>query len=129
MTPKQRMLNAYRGLPSDRLPVAPELWYYYPAKLLGVDMIEFEREVPFHIGLKNAFEHFGCEGWGVAFAGAPNDRVSGESSEHWIDADTLEVRNTTHTPHGDLTSAQRFSREEPSWSVEHRTTARTPGMR
>jgi uroporphyrinogen-III decarboxylase len=118
MTPKQRMLNAYRGLPSDRLPVAPELWYYYPAKLLGVDMIEFERTVPFHQALKQAFEHYGCEGWGVAFAGAPNDRVSGESSEHWVDADTLEVRHVTHTPHGDLTSAQRYHREEPSWSVE-----------
>ena len=36
-TPKQRMLNAYRGTPSDRFPVAPEFWYFYPARLLGVD--------------------------------------------------------------------------------------------
>jgi len=27
LTPKQRMLNAYRGLPGDRPPVAPELWF------------------------------------------------------------------------------------------------------
>ena len=28
MTGKQRMLNAYRGLPNDRPAVAPEFWYY-----------------------------------------------------------------------------------------------------
>lgn len=57
------MLNAYRGIACDRSPVAPEFWYYYPAKLLGVDMIEFQRNVPFHQALKTTFETFGCEGW------------------------------------------------------------------
>lgn len=42
---KKRMLNAYKRIFSDRYPVAPEFWYYYPAKLLGVDMIAFESEV------------------------------------------------------------------------------------
>ena len=28
VTPKQRMLNAYRGVLSDRVAVAPEFWYY-----------------------------------------------------------------------------------------------------
>ncbi len=118
MTGKQRMLNAYRGLFSDRVAVAPELWYYYPAKVLGVDMIEFQREVPFHQALKTTFEKFGCEGWGVAFAGAPNPNVSTTCSETWLDETTLEVRSATRTPHGELTSAQRLSRDEPSWAVE-----------
>ncbi len=118
LTPKQRLLRAYRGLPVDRPPVAPELWYYYPARMLGVDMIRFQREVPFHAALKHAFSHFGCEGWGVAFAGPPNPQVSARSSEHWVDADTLEIRTALRTPRGDLTSAARFSRDEPSWSTE-----------
>jgi len=118
MTPKQRMLNAYRGLPNDRPAVAPELWYYYPAKLLGVDMIAFMREVPFHRALKHAFEHFGCEGWGVVFAAPPNDRVRADTRETWADADTLETRTTLRTPAGDLTSAERISRDEPGWCVE-----------
>lgn len=118
-TPKQRMLNAYRGLRNDRPAVAPELWYYYPAKLLGVDMIAFQREVPFHAALKTAFERFGCEGWGIAFAGIPNDRVSAESRETWVEGrETLEVRTTLRTPQGTLTSAERFNREEPSWVAE-----------
>ena len=39
------MLAAYEGWFSDVVPVAPEFWYYVPARLLGVSMIEFEREI------------------------------------------------------------------------------------
>ncbi|HUT34097.1 MAG TPA: uroporphyrinogen decarboxylase family protein [Planctomycetota bacterium] len=117
-TPKQRMLNAYRGVFSDRVAVAPEFWYYYPAKLLGVDMIHFEREVPFHQALKTTFERFECEGWGVAGVGAPNDQVEWKSQDKWLDEDTLEVRTTITTPLGELTSARRLSRDEPSWTLE-----------
>lgn len=118
MTGKQRMLNAYRGAPSDRVAIAPEFWVYYPAKLLGVDMIEFARDVPFHQALQRTFAHFGCEGWGVAFAGVPNPDVSSRSEERWLDPDTLEVSTTLTTPAGVLTSRQRLSRDEPGWSVE-----------
>ncbi|MBI2437820.1 MAG: hypothetical protein HYV36_03280 [Lentisphaerae bacterium] len=117
-TPKQRMLNAYRGVPSDRPAVAPEFWYYYPAKLLGVDMIEFMRQVPFHQALKTTFTKFNCEGWGIAFAGIPNDRVNSASQETWLDADTLETRTTLKTSRGNLTSASRISRAEPAWIIE-----------
>jgi hypothetical protein len=54
------MLAAYRGMPQERAPVAPEFWYYYPAKVLGVDMIAFEKEVPFWYALK---ETFGLWNW------------------------------------------------------------------
>jgi hypothetical protein len=112
------MLAAYRGERADRVAIAPEFWFYYPARLLGVDMLEFQRDVRFHLALKHAFETFGCEGWGAAYSSAPNPRVTVTSTEKWIDADTLEVRRATRTPAGDLTSAQRLSREEPSWIVE-----------
>lgn len=118
MTGKQRMLNAYRGLANDRVAIAPEFWYYYPAKLLGVDMIEFSREVPFHRALKSSFEAFACEGWGVAFCGPPNPDISDKTEEVWLDEETLETRHTTSTPHGELTSRSRISRDEPAWAVE-----------
>lgn len=118
LTGKQRMLNAYRGVANDRVAVAPEFWYYYPAKLLGVDMIRFAREVPFHQALKTTFERFGCEGWGVAFAGPPNPRVTVSSRETWLDENTLETRSVIRTPHGELTSAGRLSRDEPGWVVD-----------
>ena len=117
-TKKQRMLNAYRGVFSDRVAVAPEFWYYYPAKLLGVDMIEFEREVPFHQALKATFERFDCEGWGVAGVGVPNDQAEWKSQDTWLDESTLEVRTTIKTPLGELTCARRLQRDEPSWTLE-----------
>ena len=118
MTGKERMLNAYRGLPSDRIAIAPEFWYYYPAKLLGVDMITFAREVPFHQALKKTFDAFGCEGWGASFGGAPVPDVESKSEDRWIDDNTLEIRSTTKTPYGTLTSGSRQSRDEPGWCTE-----------
>jgi hypothetical protein len=118
MTGKQRMLNAYRGRFSDRVAIAPEFWYYYPAKLLGVDMIEFERKVPFHQALKKTFETYSCEGWGAAFPIIPNDKIKTVTREKWLDSDTLEVRHITSTYAGSLESASVFSKAEPSWSIE-----------
>ncbi|MHA1571626.1 MAG: uroporphyrinogen decarboxylase family protein [Alphaproteobacteria bacterium] len=118
LTPKRRMLNAYRGIANDRVAIAPEFWYYYPAKLLGVDMIEFQREVPFHQALKTTFETFGCEGWGGAFCGVPNEKVESRCEEKWISGDQLELRNIIKTPHGELAGTQRLSRDEPSWAIE-----------
>jgi len=117
-TAKQRMLNAYRGVWSDRAAVAPEFWYYYPAKLLGVSMREFEREVPFHKALRKTFEAFGCEGWGGAGVSIPNEQVEWRSEERWDSEGRLEVRRTVRTPHGELTCGQLYPRDEPSWTTE-----------
>ena len=119
MTPKERMLCAYRGIAADRFAVAPEFWYYYPAKLLGVDMIQFSREVPFHIALKKTFEHFGCDGWGITWGGAPNPNVTWSGKEVWRDADTLEGITTIETPLGTLQSRSLQPRHEPGWALEH----------
>jgi hypothetical protein len=117
LTPKQRMLNAYRGVPSDRPPVAPEFWFYYPAKVLGVDMIEFSRR-PFHLALKATFEKFSCEGWGTVGCGVPAPDVERRTEEHWAGPDTLIRRTTVRTPAGELTCASRHDRHEPSWAIE-----------
>lgn len=118
MTGKQRMLNAYRGVFSDRVAIAPELWYYYPAKVLGVDMIEFLRKVPFHQALKTTFAKFGCEGWGIVFADHPVPDVKHTEEEHWVDDNTLEVLHQDVTPFGTLTSRTHYDRHEPSWATE-----------
>ncbi len=118
MTPKQRMLNAYRGIWNDRPAVAPELWYYYPAKMLGADMIEFELEVPFHKALKHAFEYFQCEGWGVTFGSGPNPDIQSVVKEEWINENELKKTTIIKTPHGNLQSARIYSKDEPSWTIE-----------
>ncbi len=118
MTPRQRMLAAYRGRPVDAVPVAPEFWCYVPARLLGVDMITFEREVPLWEALQRTFKHYRTEGWGIAFPSVPTPQVS--RSEEWVDLGDgrFESRQTITTPCGDLTSRQRYDRREPSWVVE-----------
>ena len=120
MTGKQRMLAAYRGtFTDDRIAVAPEFWCYYPAKILGVDMIEFSREVAFHKALKTTFEKFGCEGWGmIDGGGACNPDVSSTTKDIWLNDNTLETHRTTHTPFGDLSARSQISRDEPGWTVE-----------
>ncbi len=75
LTPKQRMLNAYRGPQNDRFAVAPEFWCYYPAKVLDVPMIEFEREIPFWKSLKSVFERYDCEGWGIFIPSFQNENL------------------------------------------------------
>ena len=73
MNRKERMLNAYRGKKNDRFAVAPELWSYYPAKLMKAKMVEFEREIPFWKSLQYAFNYFQCEGWGSVFSDVMRD--------------------------------------------------------
>lgn len=117
-TPKQRMLNAYRGIKNDRIAIAPEFWYYYPAMLLGVDMMEFELKVPLYRALKHTFEHFDCEGWGIVFSEIPNKNVVVETKERKLDDGKLEIKKTYKTPKGDLTTAQIYCKENPSWVGE-----------
>lgn len=117
-TPKQRMLNAYRGIPNDRPPVAPEFWYYYPAKLMGLDMLEFHK-VPFHLALKRAFEHFGCEGWGIAGVDVPRPELAWQHEETWDGPDTLLRCSQVKFPDGAvLTTRSRADRHEPGWVTE-----------
>ena len=116
-TPKQRMLNAYRGLANDRPAVAPEFWYYFPAKLLGLDMIEFNR-YPFHLALKQTFERYNCEGWGIAFAGKSPADIEREGEEQWLDEYQVAHRTTAVTPYGPLTSSSIADRREPGWVTE-----------
>jgi hypothetical protein len=118
MTPKQRMLAAYRGEATDLLPVAPEFWYYVPARLLEVDMVTFEREVPLWQALQRTFAHYGTEGWAIVGPGVPAPGVRGR--EEWVDLGEgrFESRVVTETPHGSLRHVQRYDRLEPSWPVE-----------
>lgn len=118
MTPKQRMLAAYRGQAADTVPVAPEFWYYIPARLLGVDMLTFQREVPHWQALQKTFKHYGTEGWGGIGAGAPCADVTGKTEWVELGDGQSEARYTTVTPFGTLTSRNHFDLIEPSWCVE-----------
>ena len=109
-TPKARMLNAYMGIQNDRPPVAPEFWTYYPAKILGVPMIEFEREIPFWQSLKQVFEKYRCEGWGLSFPKAFNENLSVASKSNGFE-ESIVYNYKGHQ----YTSKKMYSLDEPSW--------------
>lgn len=114
MTPKKRMLNAYMGLPVDHTPVAPEFWYYYPAKVLGVSMIEFERELPFWKSLKTTFEKYDCDGWGIAFP-----KVHNEYLDTRVTLAGYEEKTDYHYKNHFFSSGKMYDKEEPSWVTKH----------
>ena len=118
-TPKQRMLNAYRGIASDRYAVAPEFWYYFPAKKLGLSMVEFEREVPLWQSLQQVFKMYGCEGWGAVFPEIRRARVKTASS--FVKNDDNNYRDTiTYLHNGnEFTSVTAFNTFEPSSVLKH----------
>jgi hypothetical protein len=118
-TPKQRLLNAYRGIRSDRPPVAPEFWYYWPARLLGVSMVEFEREVPFWKALQTTFTTYETEGWGAAFPRVRHTNAKTRTRFKKISATEYRETTTTHFHHQDWVTIKRYSLSEPSW-VEKR---------
>jgi hypothetical protein len=117
-TPKKRMLNAYRGIFSDRYPVAPEFWYYFPAKILKLRMVEFEREVPFWQGLQQVFKRYECEGWGAAFPEVIRDSVKKSSRFIKIDNDNYrEEINYSHNGN-DFSTITAYNATEPSWKIK-----------
>ncbi len=119
LTPKQRMLNAYKGIYSDRSPVAPEFWYLFPAKVLGVNMVEFEREVPFWQALQTTFKKYGTEGWGAAFPDITNPDVKKLTRFQKI-SDTRYRESISHQYKGKtFDTSTIYDLQEPSWGERH----------
>lgn len=117
-TPRQRMLRAYRGEWSDCVPVAPEFWYFYPARVLGVDMMRFEREVPLWRALLETFRRYGTEGWCITGPDKPNPHVESSSTFESLGEGRYLQRTRTRTRRGTLTSARLYDVAQPSWVVE-----------
>ncbi|MHB9032577.1 MAG: uroporphyrinogen decarboxylase family protein [Anaerolineae bacterium] len=118
ITPRQRMLNAYLGRWSDRYPVAPEFWCYLPARLLGIDMVTLEREVPHWQALLETFRHYECEGWGIVAPGRPNPQAVGHDSLRALGSGRYESVCIVRTPHGPLRTVTLYDRTQPSWVLE-----------
>lgn len=118
ITPKKRMLAAYRGDKLDRYPIAPEFWYYYPAKLLKVDLITFEREIEFWRALQETFKYFNCEGWGIIGPAYSSLEVKIEERFVKIGDNRYELKRNIIAKNGNLTSRVLFTKENPSWILE-----------
>jgi hypothetical protein len=115
-TAKERMLNAYRGIFSDYLPCAPEFWFYYPAKVLGITMAEFQREVPHWQGMLESFKKYDCEGWGIVSPVENNPHVKINSDYKKIDDGKYRDIQTVKCDGKEFTRSYIFHDTEPFWS-------------
>ena len=118
MTHRERMIYAYTGSASDSIPAAPEFWYYYPARLLGVNMIELEKEIPHHQALMHSFKMFDCEGWGIISLACRNEDARCKSYDSFCDEGrTLEERSVINFRSREFESLRIYDMENPSWLV------------
>ena len=111
------MLAAYEGRGTDSVPVAPEFWYYIPARVLGVPMYELELEVPHWEALQQTFRHYGCEGWGIVAPEVPEMRAA-TSTVTQLEPDRYEQRTELRVAGNTLVWRRWLDAVEPSWVVE-----------
>jgi len=125
MTPRERFLTALRGGVPDRVPVAPDISNYIPARRTGLPFWEiyFERKIPLWRAYLDAADHYGIDPWIGSCCGAPF-RWSDTGCEHagetvYDEAQDAMVRTTTtRTPEGDLVSRSLCFRADPPSPVE-----------
>ena len=119
VSPCERMLAAYTGQPMERAAVAPEFWYYLPARVLGISMIELELEVPHWQALLQTFRRYASEGWGIAAPSLPDGWGGSETTrDEWTPAGQLERTVTLRVGDRELRRRQIYDPIEPSWAVE-----------
>ena len=116
-SPRGRMLAAYEGRHADRVPVAPEFWYYIPAQILDIPMYELELEVPHWQALQQTFRHYGCEGWGIVAPDVPQMRAA-TTRVTQLDPGQFEQRTELRIAGNTLVWRRRLDSIEPSWIVE-----------
>ena len=113
------MLAAYEGRWSDCIPVAPEFWYYIPARVLDIPMVTLELEVPHWQALQTTFKHYGCEGWGIVGPELPDDYGGVRKTvTREVDHGQYEVTTTVTSGGRKLTSTRILSKREPSWITQ-----------
>ncbi len=119
MTPRQRMLAAYKGQPVDQIPVAPEFWYYIPSRVLGIPMYQLELEVPHWQALQATFRHYGCEGWGIVQPAIPENWGYPQTTTiRRVSDDKFESHSEILTDQFTLSARTIYDSFEPSWQTE-----------
>ncbi|MDF1515329.1 MAG: uroporphyrinogen decarboxylase family protein [Anaerolineae bacterium] len=119
VSPRDCMLAAYEGRFSDRVPVAPEFWYYIPARVLDVPMVTLELEIPHWQALLQTFRHYQCEGWGIIAPPMP-DHYSGYRTKTTkrISSTRFEEVTTMTAGERSLITRKVYTDREPSWTTE-----------
>jgi hypothetical protein len=106
VTPRARMLTAYRHGVPDRVPVSPELWDATAIAVSGRPFHELVgpfAEVPWWRTHLAAFDYFGADAWILAMPGETGEQRARRTEQSaFLDDETIETRTTYHTSRGDL---------------------------
>jgi len=123
MTPKERMLAAYRNKMPDKVPVSPEIWDATAIAVAGRpfhELIGPFAEVPWWQTHLRAFEFFGADAWIVPGIGdAPAQKEMLKAKSRFIDKHTIETELTYRTPQGELHAAAHTTEVYANWLYEH----------
>jgi uroporphyrinogen decarboxylase len=123
VTPRERMLTAYRHGVPDRVPVSPELWDATAIAVSGRPFHELVgpfAEVPWWRTHLAAFEYFGADAWILAMPGeTEGQRARRTEQSAFLDDETIETRTTYHTSRGDLHAVFRTTPVYADWPIEH----------
>lgn len=122
MTSRERMLAALRNERPDRIPVAPDISNMIPCRLTGKPFwdIYANEEPPLWRAYIEAIKHFGMDGWFTygELKYRTNQTVSVDKKVIKKLDDRWEIRNTYHTPDGDLTELIVYPKYNPPTHVE-----------
>jgi uroporphyrinogen decarboxylase len=120
MTSKERFLAALRNEVPDRVPVAPDISNYIPAKRTGLPFWEiyFEGKVPLWQAYLEAADYYGADAWVAPVMGLP--LIYADARTEWQHElvydpgrDAMLRRSVVHTPDGDLTQEETCFRGDP----------------
>jgi uroporphyrinogen decarboxylase len=121
MTSRERFLTAMRGGIPDRVPVAPDISNYIPAKRTGLPFwdIYFNGATPLWKEYLKTMDYFGGDYWVSSCGGLPTIWEPGpgvtQTNQDTYDAhmDAMVRRTTIRTPDGALTSETVCFRADP----------------
>jgi uroporphyrinogen decarboxylase len=121
MTSRERFLTALRRGVPDRVPVAPDISNYIPAKRTGLPFwdIYFQGEPPLWKEYLKAMDHFGGDYWVASCCGLPavwdsSPRITRTVKDRYDAQMDAMIRSATiQTPDGELTSEDICFRADP----------------
>jgi len=125
LTPRERMLTAYKGGQADSVPVSPELW---DATAIAVNGAPFYQlmgpfaERPWWKTHLECFEYFRADAWIVPASG-PTERQQAirKAESYFVDREktTVETRLTYRTERGTLHGIARTTNAYADWLLRH----------
>ena len=117
MSPKERMLAAFRNQQPDMVPVAPDISNMIPARLTGKPFwdIYLYGDPPLWRAYVDAVRYFGFDGWFTygSLAFQAKDERTWDTATVGRTEQEIVTRTVCHMPGGDLTSETAFFSDVP----------------